>query len=103
MMLMEMKQLTCEKQEIHLTASDIGKRLDNISAQQVNKLLETQGLIESYRDKKNRIHWKATEKGKPYIILKDTGKKHGDGTPVQQLMYLESVLENFDTEKALSN
>lgn len=55
MSLMELTHLICEKQEIHLNASDIGKRLGNLSAQQVHKLLEI-GLTEPYKDKKNKIH-----------------------------------------------
>ena len=47
-------------------------------------------LIKDYQ--KNRSKWKATEKGKNYTILKDTAKKHSDGTPIQQLFYLESVI-----------
>jgi len=103
MMLMDLGKLTCEKQEIHLTATDLGKLLNNMSAQQTNKLLQSQGLIVSWRDIKSQSHWKPTEKGKPYTILKDVGKSHSDGTPVQQLMYLESILEALEPEKMTSN
>lgn len=96
-------KLICEKQEIHLTASDLGKLLNNMSAQQTNKLLQSQGLISSWRDHKNQQHWKPTEKGKPYTVLKDVGKSHGDGTPVQQLMYLESILDALEPEKMTSH
>jgi hypothetical protein len=84
--------LISNSQEVHLSASDLGKALGGLSAQKVNKLLQEKGFIEPFRDTKNRIHWKPTETGKPYSILKDTGKKHGAGTPVQQLFWLESVV-----------
>jgi len=84
--------LICEEQEQHLTATQLGKIL-GLTAQKTNKLLEQNGVIESYRDDKNKLNWKPTAKGKQYTILKDTGKKSGSGTPVQQLFFLESVRE----------
>jgi len=82
--------LICEEQEPHLTATELGKML-GLTAQKTNKLLESKGIIESYRDHKNTLKWKPTADGKRYTVLKDTGKKSGDGTPVQQLFFLESV------------
>jgi len=82
--------LICEKQERHLTASDLGKRI-GLTAQKTNKLLESKGLIKAYRDAKNKLVWEPTPKGKEYTILKDTGKKRSNGTLVQQMFYLESI------------
>jgi len=84
--------LICEKQEQHLTATQLGKIL-GLTAQKTNKLLESKGVIESFRDEKNKLKWKPTVKGEQYIVLKDTGKKSGNGTPVQQLFFLDSVRE----------
>lgn len=84
--------LICEKQEAHLTATELGNMI-GLTAQKTNKLLESKGVIEPYRDSKNRLKWKPTAKGEPYTVLKDTGKKSGDGTPVQQIFFLESVRE----------
>jgi prophage antirepressor-like protein len=100
--LMDAEKLICEVQEIALTASDAGTRL-GMSGQQVNKMLQEKGLQDSFRDSKNRLYWSPTEKGKPYAVLKDTGKKHGDGTPVQQLMWMESVLALLDEKKVAVN
>ena len=36
-----------------------------------------------------------TQKGKPYAVFIDTGKKHSDGTPVTQLKWLNTILENL--------
>ena len=82
--------LICDKQNIHLTATELGKSY-GLSAQKTNQLLESNGVIESFRDSKNKLKWKATKKGEPFTVLKDTGKKDSDGTPVQQLFYLDSV------------
>jgi len=90
--LMGHKALICEKQEHHLTPTEIGKMMGGISARKVNQKLAQAGIIESYRDGKNRPRWKATEKGKKYTVLKDTAKQHTDGTPIQQMFFLESVI-----------
>ena len=89
--LLEQKQLTSVPQELHLSPTAIGNML-KISAQKVNKLLEEAHLQESFRDVKDKKCWKTTEKGKKFAVLKDTNKKHKDGRPVQQLMWLESVI-----------
>ena len=83
--------LICESQEVHLTPTAIGKML-GLSARKANGLLEKAGLQEYFRDAKNKKCWKPTEKGKPFTVLKDTNKKHSDGTPIQQMMWLESVI-----------
>lgn len=84
--------LICDVQERHLTATELGRELGGLSAQKTNKLLEERGLIACFRNTKNKVIWKPTETGVPYTVLKDTGKKHGDGTMVQQMFYLESVI-----------
>jgi len=90
--LMDATALICEKQEKHYTASDIGA-LHNKSAQMINKILKEKDIIEDYRDNKGRLNWIPTLKGKDYVIFKDTNKKHSNGTPVQQMFFLESVLD----------
>jgi len=100
--LMDAQKLICEVQEITLTVSDAGSRL-GLSCQQVNKLLQEKGLQNSFRDAKNRLYYSPTEKGKPYAVLKDTGKKHGDGTPVQQLTWRESILILLDEKQSAVN
>jgi hypothetical protein len=86
--------LISEDQEPDYNATTLGKTfLDGISGRKVNQLLEKAGLIYSYRDNKGKIQWDATEKGKPYVIWKDTGKKHSNGTPVKQLLYKKSMVD----------
>lgn len=82
--------LICEKQERHYTATALGKEF-GLSGQKVNKAMQDAGIVESFRDSKDKLFWRSTEQGKSYTVLKDTNKKHGDGTPVQQLFYLESA------------
>jgi len=95
---MQITHLESESHEQHLTPSDIGVQLGGLSPQKVNKLLHSLGFQEPFRDKKNRLKWSATEKGKPNAILKDTGKKHTDGTPVLQTFWKKSVVEKLKVE-----
>lgn len=57
------------------------------SARKVNSLLQEKGLQEKVADQ-----WVATEKGRVFSELLDTGKKHSDGTPIKQLKWFQSVL-----------
>ncbi len=89
--------LIADDNEIHLTPSDIGKEL-GMSAKKANHLLKSIGFQADHRDHKNRIKWEPTEKGMPYAVSKDTGKRHSDGTPVQQLFWKRSVLDLLKPE-----
>ena len=42
--------------------------------------------------------WRPTDKGKPYSVLMDTIKQRHNGTPVQQLKWMESVMDKLDIE-----
>ena len=83
--------------ELHLTPSDIGKEL-GCTTRTVNQLLIEAGLQTSFRDAKRRVRYEPTEKGVPYAVFKDTGKKHGDGTPIKQLFWKRSVVSLLKKE-----
>jgi len=74
--------------------SDIGKEI-GYSAQQTNSLLKLNNLQVSKRDHKDRIFWELTDKGKEYGAYIDTGKKHSDGTPIQQLKWYHEKTIKF--------
>lgn len=97
--LLGQQRLICKPQEVHLTPTAIGKMLD-LSPQKVNQALEQAGFQEAFRDAKNKKCWKPTEKGKTFAVLTDTSKKHKDGSPVQQLMWQESVISALKGEKS---
>lgn len=93
------------KQEALLTPSDIAKRLEMRSARAVNLLLTEQGLQESYRDAKGNLAYEPTDEGKAAgAIMQDTGKQHGNGTPIRQLKWSSGVLatlrDAMDSEAA---
>jgi prophage antirepressor-like protein len=85
-------ELIASAKEKLLTATEIGKQLD-LSAVKTNLLLEDKGFQKSYIDTKNNKAWELTDKGKPFAELLDTGKKHGDGTPVQQIKWRSDVVD----------
>jgi hypothetical protein len=84
--MLQITHLESESNEVHLTPTDIGKQL-GVTNRKSNKALEEIGFQEPYRDGKNRLKWRPTDKGMPYAVLKDTGKAHTDGTPVTQLYW----------------
>lgn len=77
------------------TPTELGERLGQ-SAIKFNRQLESLG----FQEKKNNV-WCATEKGKPYSVLLDAGKKHSDGTPIQQLKWLETILQFLNVPLAI--
>jgi hypothetical protein len=85
--------LLAPQQDLLLTPRDLGARLDGKSAIAVNQMLSEAGLQEGHRDAKGRGYWEPTEKGREFAVILDTGKKHGDGTPVRQVKWNASVLD----------
>lgn len=84
-------ELKNENQTINLTPTEVGKQLNPVlSAVATNKRLEVLG----YQEKLGSA-WVPTEKGKPYAVFLDTGKKHNDGTPVTQLKWLSSIIKHL--------
>jgi len=89
--LMDKTALVSPNQVQYFTATLLGKKID-ISAMKMNSLMEKVGLQRCERDYKNRIVWNVTSLGKAHSQIVDTGKRHGDGSPVQQIKWAESVL-----------
>ena len=78
--------LPTPSQEICFTPTELGKRFCQ-SATTFNRRLAEAGLQESING-----HWVPTEKGRPHAVVLDTGKAHGNGTPIQQVKWVDSVL-----------
>lgn len=79
--------LVTPTQEICFTPTELGHRRC-ISAKTFNRSLADAGLQENIGG-----HWVPTAKGKPHAVVLDTGKAHSNGTPVQQVKWLETVLD----------
>jgi hypothetical protein len=73
-------------QEICFTPTELGKRFCK-SAVTFNRMLADAGLQESVAG-----HWVPTERGRAHAVVMDTGKSHSSGTPIQQVKWLDSVL-----------
>lgn len=73
-------------QQICFTPTELGKRFCQ-SAIAFNRRLTDAGLQESLNG-----HWVPTEKGRRHAVVLDTGKAHGNGTPIQQVKWVDSVL-----------
>jgi hypothetical protein len=85
--------LIASDNEIHLTPTQIGKELEHMTARKINKILEAKGFQRPIRDTEGKIRgWEPTVDGLPMAVLKDTGKKHSNGTPVRQLFWKKSIL-----------
>ena len=83
-------QLVAPTKEQLLTPTDIGKVL-GVSAQVVNSFL----LAEGYQNKLPNGKYEPTEKGEPYAVMLDVGKKRSDGTPVRQLKWTSTVVDEL--------
>lgn len=85
--LMDATHLKSATQSLHFTPTELGKRLC-ISAVTFNRKLADAGLQERVSG-----HWSPTSRGKPYAVVLDTGRAHESGTPVQQVKWIEAVLD----------
>lgn len=93
--LMEMagvKRLENESQEMNYTPTQLGAKF-GMSAASMNKLLADCGLQQSVQYKPGKKRWEVLPDGKLFAVITDTGKKHSDGVPIQQIVWKESVLE----------
>jgi len=77
-----------------VTPTDMGL-LIKLSGIKVNQLLKENGYQTDRRDSKGKIIWTPTDKGMKFSTLLDTGKKNGDGTPVQQVKWCESIIKEL--------
>lgn len=77
--------LESEKQELYFTPTELGKRYGK-SARELNRLLLEKGLQE-----KHGKTWVPTQKGLMFCKVFDTGKRHGEGTPIAQVKWAGSV------------
>lgn len=89
---LEIKALEAPDKIQYFTPTLLGKKI-GLSPTKFNLKLEAAGLQRGERDTKNRRVWVVTEEGKLHCQLLDTGKKTGEGTPVMQIKWAESVID----------
>jgi prophage antirepressor-like protein len=78
--------LEAERQTLHFTPTELGKRI-GVSGQKFNALLAEAGLQAKKGD-----CWIPSEVAEDFCRILDTGKRHGDGTMIQQIKWAENVL-----------
>ena len=83
--------LEAEKQELIFNVSDL---TEGISGTAMNKLLASAGLQHREGDR-----WVPDDGGK-YSRILDTGKRHSDGTMIQQVKWVRSVLDLLPINQA---
>jgi hypothetical protein len=94
--LADRSHLMSESQERVYTPTEIGKEL-GMSAIGVNKLIEVIG----YQLRDISGNWVPTEVGSEFSVLFDSGKKHGNGSSIQQLKWKSGIMERLrDSLKA---
>lgn len=87
MQLLGAPHLESEQQVIFHTPTDLGKRI-GVSGRGMNMLLAEAGL-----QAKHGEHWTPLPAAEGFCRIMDTGKRHGDGTMVQQVKWADAVLE----------
>ncbi len=75
----------------HVTPSFLAASL-GISPKAVNDLLVSRGYQARAYDHKSRPYYVPTEKGQAYAVLIDVKKRHADGTAIQQLRWMETII-----------
>lgn len=71
---------------MYFTPTELGERM-NISGRKFNMLLAEAGL-----QAKKGEHWAPLPSAEGFCRILDTGKRHGDGTMIQQIKWADNVL-----------
>ncbi len=93
--------LIAEETDVLLTPTAIGSSV-GLSGQKTNLRLEELGLVTVIRDHKNCKQYQLTKEGEKYGVALDTGKKHGNGIPVQQIKWYSRTTDLLRQQPILS-
>lgn len=83
-----------EEQVQYFTPTELGARI-KLSGQKINAMLAAAGL----QIKSGKV-WELLAAGREFAAIYDTGKKHSDGVPVQQVKWSASVLDKLQLAMA---
>lgn len=81
-------------QQLFLTPTQIAQRLGFSGPREVNKLLAHEGFQSNINGT-----WVPTDKGRDYVVLLDTGKRHSDGVMVQQMKWKEKICDKLKPKR----
>lgn len=72
-----------------LTPTQIGKHF-GVSGRRINEV-----LVQYEYQRKEGTSYEPLELGVPFAVMQDTGKRHSDGTPIRQLKWDSSIVEEL--------
>lgn len=81
-------------QQLFLTPTQIAQRLGFSGPREVNKLLAHEGFQSNINGT-----WVPTDKGRNYVVLLDTGKRHSDGVMIQQMKWKEKICDKLKPKR----
>lgn len=81
-------------QQLFLTPTQIAQRLGFSGPREVNKLLAHEGFQSNINGT-----WVPTDKGRDYVVLLDTGKRHSDGVMIQQMKWKEKICDKLKPKR----
>lgn len=81
-------------QQLFLTPTQIAQRLGFSGPREVNKLLAHEGFQSNINGT-----WVPTDKGREYVVLLDTGKRHSDGVMIQQMKWKEKICDKLKPKR----
>lgn len=88
MQLLGQTHIEAENQvSLFFTPTELGEQI-GVSARKFNMLLAEAGL-----QAKKGEHWAPLQAAEGFCRIMDTGKRHGDGTMIQQVKWAENVLQ----------
>jgi len=85
--------LAANQKSLYCTPTELGQMMGGVPARQVNLLLAGAGLQARVGE-----YWQPLDAGQEFARLYDTGKRHGNGTPIQQIKWADAVLPLLQTE-----
>jgi len=85
--------IATNQQSLYHTPTELGQMMGGVPARQVNLLLAGAGLQARVGE-----YWQPLEAGQEFARLYDTGKCHGNGTPIQQIKWVDAVLPLLQNE-----
>lgn len=90
-------ELDAPNQNRLMTPTEIGKELERISGRKHSARMVNQALLALGLQTQTAAGWEATEaaKSEGLAVLQDVGKKHSNGTPIQQLKWSREVVEQL--------
>lgn len=87
-------ELKTPDQQLFLTPTQIAQRLGFSGPREVNKLLAHEGFQSNINGT-----WVPTDKGREYVVLLDTGKRHSDGVMIQQMKWKEKICDKLKPKR----